>query len=155
MHFGLILPNLGLHQLAFQSLCSINSLIDAQTPHTFSIFQEDIEHAVVTPKASVFNLINIVDFDGILIATTIDNCITMRKSTTTARQMFYVWDLEWTRSTHNYLHSVQAFHGVDLIARSEEHAKAITGFSNRHCAAIIPDINFASIIEWVENEVDE
>lgn len=150
MNFGIILPNLGQNQLAFQALCSINSLVHAQCPHTFSIFQEDITRPIVAPKVGVFNLVNICDFNGILLATTVNNSLTMRKSTSTARKVFYVWDLEWMRSTHNYLHSVQAFHGVDLIARSEEHAKAIEGFCNNRVSAIIPDINFAGIIEWAE-----
>ena len=85
---------------------------------------------VIEPFFGVMNLQELWGFDGIAIATSVSSCLSLSNTQSPIKKFFYVWDLEWSRNRSSYDQGIQAFlkEDINLIARSEDHAKAIKNY---------------------------
>ena len=78
--------------------------------------------------------------------------LSMEKCFAPKNKLFYIWDLEWTRQHgKDFEFIVQAFTdpNIKLIARSEEHAKAIKNYCNRDVENIVNDFNLDKLVRII------
>ena len=93
-------------------------------------------------------------FEGSLFATSVSTSLSVQKSFAPKNKFFYVWDLEWTREHGRVFEStIKAFSNedIELIARSEDHAKAIENYCNVKVKHIVKDCNVEQLVR-ISNE---
>ena len=139
---GFILDDLSSSQLSYEVISSINNF-DISFDQDFVVFFENSSPMVIEPFFGVMNLQELWGFDGIAIATSVSSCLSLSNTQSPIKKFFYVWDLEWSRNRSSYDHGIQAFlkEDIGLIARSEDHAKAIKNYCNRDVVGIF-DFNY-------------
>lgn len=147
-NIGILLSHLGPSQLSFYVCSQINQLANLKKEYDFSLFFDNLVPPCIQPNCAVFNGNEIWGYEGVLVATTMDHAILLSKAVNKAKNFFYVWDLEWLRrNKNNFMYNMQAFRhpDVELIARSNDHKKAIENYCNRPVKHVIPDINLEQI----------
>ena len=134
---GFIVDDLSSSQLSYEVISSINSF-DTSFDQDFVVFFENSSPMVIEPFFGVMNLQELWGFDGIAIATSVSSCLSLSNTQSPIKKFFYVWDLEWSRNRSSYDQGIQAFlkEDINLIARSEDHAKAIKNYCNRDVVGI-------------------
>ena len=134
---GFIVDDLSSSQLSYEVNSSINSF-DTSFDQDFVVFFENSSPMVIEPFFGVMNLQELWGFDGIAIATSVSSCLSLSNTQSPIKKFFYVWDLEWSRNRSSYDQGIQAFlkEDINLIARSEDHAKAIKNYCNRDVVGI-------------------
>tara|TARA_R100001163_G_scaffold15543_1_gene14052 strand:+ start:6668 stop:7135 length:468 start_codon:yes stop_codon:yes gene_type:complete len=134
---GFIVDDLSSSQLSYEVISSINSF-DTSFDQDFVVFFENSSPIVIEPFFGVMNLQELWGFDGIAIATSVSSCLSLSNTQSPIKKFFYVWDLEWSRNRSSYDQGIQAFlkEDINLIARSEDHAKAIKNYCNRDVVGI-------------------
>jgi hypothetical protein len=134
---GFIVDDLSSSQLSYEIISSINSF-DTSFDQDFVVFFENSSPMVIEPFFGVMNLQELWGFDGIAIATSVSSCLSLSNTQSPIKKFFYVWDLEWSRNRSSYDQGIQAFlkEDIDLIARSEDHAKAIKNYCNRDVVGV-------------------
>ena len=134
---GFIVDDLSSSQLSYEVISSINSF-DTSFDQDFVVFFENSSPMVIEPFFGVMNLQELWGFDGIAIATSVSSCLSLSNTQSPIKKFFYVWDLEWSRNRSSYDQGIQAFlkEDIDLIARSEDHAKAIKNYCNRDVVGV-------------------
>ena len=143
---GFIVDDLSSSQLSYEVISSINSF-DTSFDQDFVVFFENSSPMVIEPFFGVMNLQELWGFDGIAIATSVSSCLSLSNTQSPIKKFFYVWDLEWSRNRSSYDQGIQAFlkEDINLIARSEDHAKAIKNYCNRDVCGIVDDFNIQQI----------
>ena len=151
MNIGIVVPHTGSSQISFYAIKEINSLIENGYKHDVILFFEHLISPIIKPLCGMMCINELMSFRGILINTTIDNTIMACARTCDINNqiIFYVWNLEWMRREKNiYLYNYNAFKNAHkLIARSENHAKAIENYSNRKVDKILAEFNVEEIIK--------
>jgi hypothetical protein len=150
MNIGIVVPHLGLSQISFYAIKEVNRLVDEKHSDDITLFFEHLVPSLIPPKCAVMCVNEIMSFKGTIITTTLDTTLmTLSRNTRKDnRVVFYVWDLEWMRpQKNNYLSNYQIFNSVHkLVARSDNHAKAIENYTNRNVDAIVKEFNVQEII---------
>ena len=150
MNIGIVVPHLGSSQISFYAIKEINKLVQQNYPDDLVLFFEQIINPVIQPQCATMCINELMSFKGILITTTIDNTIMSiaRNTRKNNRIIFFVWDLEWTRPNKNiYLYNYRAFNESDkIVARSENHARAIENYCNRPVGRIVEEFNIEEIV---------
>ena len=148
---GFLVENVSSSQLSFNLIKNINNHLQDNNDD-FVVFFENSTASVLSPNFSLMSVNEIWSFEGSLIATNVSTAISMRKCFAPKNKLFYVWDLEWTRQHgKDFEFIVQAFTdpNIKLIARSEEHAKAIKNYCNRDVENIVNDFNLEKIVRII------
>ena len=129
---GVILDHLSVSQLNLGFLSGLNKLSDT-TNDNVCVFNKNISPPLFDLKFGVFglNLMHDVE-DGVVIATDLDSASILIHSQTTARKIFYVWDLEWLHNPtkKNFLENVEIYRNIELFTRSQSYALAIQNYCN-------------------------
>lgn len=149
MNVGIILPNLGMSQLAYLAINQAN-LGDRFGKHNYFLFFQDIELPCIKPRVACLNISELSNFDGVLISTNVDMTLMAMRAVNNVKYIFYVWDLEWIRRGGiNFQEAMKVFRNpeVSLVARSDDHAKAIINYCNREPSLIAPNLNIEAILE--------
>lgn len=146
---GIILPHCGPSQLSFYVVNQVNNISNLHPKYDFCLFLENLIRPAIIPNCAVMHANEIFGFDGVLISTNINSAIACSKAVNKAKNIFYVWDLEWLRKQNDFIHNISAFRSpyIHLIARSESHKKIIEDYCNKKVEAVIPDINIMEILQ--------
>lgn len=126
---GIILPNLANSQLFFEA--SYNTkYIDTQLDLT--LFFENLSPVAFRCACGIMHVSEILNFNGTLISTTLDNTLLSLKAINQAKKIFYVWDLEWIRGKTDYLSNIAIYQNpnLKLFTRSDAYSRAIYNYSN-------------------------
>ena len=153
MNIGIIIPDMGPSQLAYMTINQCN--VGSQTEDSYFIFFENTKMPCVKPLVSCMNISELHTFNGILISTSIDTTLSALNAITNTRKIFYVWDLEWLRpNKNNFLYNMQAFRNekVELMCRSEHHAKVIRNYCNREPSLIFNNLNLLALKEHLKDK---
>lgn len=156
MKIGVIINNLSASQLSFSVIQNIKDIQKEYPEDDYVIFFENISAHVLTATCAVMNTTDIPSFDGVLIATNVETCLTAISSVSPSRKFFYVWDLEWIRQEgKNFQHNIKAYTNktIKLISRSESHSKAIKNYSNVDPVGVVEDFNLKKMREIIQNEI--
>jgi|TARA_R110000744_G_scaffold58320_1_gene121663 hypothetical protein len=151
---GVIVDDLSASQLSYYLIKNINEFLEDGLDD-FVVFFENATSSIVSPEFSVMAINEIWNFEGVLISTSISNTLSMLKSFSPERKIFYVWDLEWLRRHgKEFENTVKAFTDseVTLIARSKEHALAIENYCNIKIKHIVEDFNIKKLIRIINDE---
>lgn len=122
---------------------NIGNKISSETDIDVVGFYENLPNPVVPANFALMNIQDIWGFDGLTIATTIQQALALRQVPGNHPKIFYVWDLEFLREgKRNFLYNLQAYRSnLKIVCRSEEHAKCLSNYSNRYPDSIIENFN--------------
>lgn len=126
---GIIVPGLYNHQLFFEAAQNAK-YIDANLD--LIIFYEDLSPVSFRPPCAFMPTTEILNFNGLLISTTLTNTLLSIKAINMAKKVFYIWDLEWIRNNKNYLHNISIYQNPEIqcITRSQEYANELNNYAN-------------------------
>jgi hypothetical protein len=152
MNYGIIVPTLDMNQLAYETISIINREIASGSKDDYRIFFEELVPRCIDPACAVMNITEIFSYDGILISTTLDNTKLSLKTLGNIKRYFYVWDLEFLRNRKDYIDNIQIYRNpnIELIARSNDCAKAIKNYCGRTPSMIMPNFSFQEIKKHME-----
>ena len=106
-----------------------------------SVFFEQPSFPVMPVMAGRFQFAEAFGYNGTTVATSLATAQKFLSFPAIRKRFFSVWDLEWIRRPADYfaLRAIYANPLHQLIARSEEHAKAIENAWNVRVDKILPD----------------
>jgi hypothetical protein len=147
-NIGVILPNMEIGQLAYETLTQINTEIVEGSDLDYRIFFENISLQCVNPLCSVMNINEIWNYKGILISTTLENTLFSLQVKANVLRIFYIFDMEWLRNSKNYLFNLSILRSPNLllISRGNDAAKELERYSNRHPNLIMSKLNFKDLV---------
>lgn len=130
---GFIVDNLYNNQLS-NEICKELNILAQKSNYNVVVFTKNILPVNSALKFGVFGLSYIHGVsDGVLIATDLDSAEILIRSQTTAKKIFYVWNLEWMNiNKRNYLHNISIYNNIELVTRSKSYADAIGNYSNSY-----------------------
>lgn len=146
MKVGFCLKDFSLSQLAYYAIKMGNDLIKQDV--SVIGFYEDLKVQCARNDFPLMHSFETYGYGGILVATSLGTAATVLNSFSAQRRLFYVWDLEWLRLPYKQfgaLHRIYSNDSLELIARSDEHAKAIRNCFNRE-AEVIENFNIAQFL---------
>ena len=152
MKIGLVLEDASSNQLSYYAIRNFNYATNNNNDNDFVVFFENASPSVIQPAFAFMNSSEIWNFDGVLISTTAANTLLSINAIAPKKKFFYVWDLEWARPSGKEFNSmIKAYSNkeVGLIARSDDHAKAIKNYCNRDVCGIVPNFNMDQLMEIV------
>lgn len=87
-------------------------------------------------------------FHGAAISTTIKEADMLLKSSNNSRKIFYMWDAEWLIYPKNFdeISSVLLDNRLDIVCRSDSHAKLLENFCNKSPIGIVDNWNIDQIL---------
>lgn len=139
MKIGILLDNLTASQKAFSILSN---------PAPAYLFLKQPSPLCVPCNKPISCWHDIWGFDGAVMATTFESAFFLSKLPISKR-FFYVWDLEWLRNNgpKNYIHNLSLLqdNSIQLIARSDSHAKLIGNYCNRKVSQIIENFQYENL----------
>ena len=94
-----------------------------------AIFHADFGKLIMPSLASMYQLVEMWDFDGTVITTDFSIARQLITCPGPKKKLFYVWDFMWTKLpqfTYNNIADVYCNESLELIARSKEHAKVLS-----------------------------
>lgn len=144
---GIFLDDLHLSQLNFYMISHVNNLIRT-TDYDPIIFFKNIGVPAIRPFCACMNASEIWTFNGTLISTNLDSALTCIKATNNAKNILYLWDLEWMRGKNDYVHNVSILRHplIKVITRSKDHAKVVENYANITVSKIVEDANILELI---------
>lgn len=139
---GICSEDFGATDCNFFSINMANKIV-AETDIDVIGFYEDLPNQVVPANFGFMNIQDIWGFDGLTIATNINQALALKQVPGHHPKIFYVWDLEFLRGQNrNFLYNLEAYRSnLKIVCRSEEHAKCLENYSNRKCDSIIENFN--------------
>ena len=150
MNIAAIINDLGPSQKAFYMIKEFNKLC-ASASNSCVAFVNTSGVCVTKPLFSCMSIGFFSGFNGIAIATTIEEAKSLLETTNNSDKYLYLWDMIWTERTVNH----QAFCDVlrdprvKLIARSESHARAIQNFCNKRVVGVVDDWNHQQLLKII------
>ena len=153
MNVGLILPHVGPSQLAYYG---INQCVIAQehTPFDYFVCFREEQPPCMPIRLACMNISELYGFNGIVISTDLESSSMMLSAINNTLKFFYVWDLEWLRpNKSNFLSNMNIYRNpnLELIAQSEDHAKAIENYCNRKPKLVVQNLNLTEIINAINS----
>jgi hypothetical protein len=145
---GVCLPNLANSQASYFAINEANMLCNS-TANDVILFYEDLIRPLLKPLCATMNLSEITSFSGLLIGTTFNIAERMIKTVSPAVNIFYVWDLTWLRNERDFLRNagILSHPGLEIVARSMDHAEMIRKYCNREVSAVIDDFDLMKFLE--------
>lgn len=153
---GFLLSHLGINQLAFHFILNANNFLQEENNVDIIAFVCNLSPPIQYPNFASMNINEAFDFDGIVVATTLNTAQKMAHFPGPQCRYFYLWDLEWMRSPGYNFENLLAIYNnphLKLIARNNEHAMLIEKCWNRPVHAIIPNCDIRKFIEMVKKDV--
>jgi len=150
---GFLVDNTMANQLSYNLIKNINDYLE-NSSDDIVLFFENSTTSILPPNFSLMSTNEIWSFEGSLFATSVSTSLSVQKSFAPKNKFFYVWDLEWTREHgRDFESTIKAFSNedIELIARSEDHAKAIENYCNVKVKHIVKDCNVEQLVR-ISNE---
>ena len=147
-----LVPHTGSSQLAFFLINELNKMAETNPEIDAIIYHENKHRNCIPANFAVMSLSDAWANEGPVIATSLSTAKKMG-SFASERKIFYVWDIEWIRNNHMQTFQYEQYSDVytdsslELIARSESHAKIIENAFNKKVSHIVSDFNMSEILE--------
>lgn len=142
----------GSSQLAYYILMNLSKRIKEKNDISPFVFYENLQRPPMPPNFALMQMAEGWGQHGIGIATSVSTVNKMKHFPALSKRYFYVWDLEWMRMDPKFYNSYAEFYldeDIPLIVRCESHARLIENCFNRTPAAIIPNFNVDSLLEFI------
>lgn len=144
---GIVVPHLGASQLAYYTIQAVNKIKDTDCV----IYYENMVFPCIKPSCAVMCLNHMINFEGVLISTTINTTISAINVGHKAKHIFYVWDVEWLRiGKQSFLYNLQAYrNNIILVCRDYSHSKLLANYCNRKDINVIPEFDIEKIASLI------
>lgn len=141
---GIIIEDLGVSQLSYFAIRSMNALLQERPDLDGTIFYRQYAPLYTPAYFGVAGIDSLYSFNGTVVTTDLDGTELAVKYG--LKPIFYVNDLEWIRGKNNFLNNIKTFDGTSgLYCRSESHAIAIREYCGKE-PKIMPIFNVGEII---------
>lgn len=150
MKIAAIINDLGPSQKTFYLIKEFNKMC-ADAKMSCTAFVNVCTGYVTKPLFSCMSIAFFSDFNGIAIATTIEEAGSLLQATNNSDKYLYLWDLNWTERpvNHEGFCNILRDPRLKIIARSESHARVIENFCNKAPVGIVDDWNHKQLLEIV------
>jgi len=145
--FGVLTTGLDTSQAGVMITKNMNKA--AQMGWSPTIFFTDFYQPLVVPLFSTMQDVEAWSFPHPVIATNLMSAIKLAQAPLPTKKLFYILDLEWLYSTqrdYSMLLHLYCHNKIELIARSESHAKVIEECWKKPIA-IVKDFNCEDILK--------
>lgn len=146
---GLYFSDLINSQAIYEGISSANNMLDIRK-FDFYLFYNNIGLPPVEPLFGTFHIDAAHNFNGTIIATTVQDAILISKLASPKRKIFYAYDLEWYgHKALPYQLCLNAYRNnkLELWARSNSHVKALETCFNRAPNGIMKNFEMRSLYE--------
>lgn len=150
MKAGILIESLGMSQKAYEIIREINKINSLDEYWDIIVFYLEYDKFIIPPKFALMNMIEAYGMDCPLISTSIETTKTLSNCIKATRKFFYVFEMEWANSSHDVdeLLSVYTNPNIELIARSDDHAKVIEKCW-KSPIAVIENFNYEQITKLI------
>ena len=156
MNIGVIVEDLGMSQLSYSVINNINSACEHNSENDYVIFYENMSNPILPANCAIMNSSELWSFEGVVIATTASSAMFALDAVNKTKKFFYIWDLEWTRGRNrpDFIKNLRPYRNenITLIARSDEHVKAIQNYCNRKVPYVMKDFDIDKLQEIIKDE---
>ncbi len=152
MNIGIILPDLSVNQLAFNTIATINHELATGSTNDFTIFFEQLTPRAIEPHCAVMSTSELWHFKGLLITTTLSNTRLSAGILGPIKRVLLLQDLEWLRHEKDYLANVRLLKDLRLAVgvRSMSHSEAMFDYCGRRPTFIMPQFNFSELANAIK-----
>jgi len=141
-------PTLGSSQFAYSLIRQANLQVATRSADV-AVFFESAVRPCIQPAFACMQLAEGWNYDGVVVATSLQTARAVLNFPHPKSRYFYVWDLEWLRYPCVY-RDVQAIYGspqLRLIARSQDHAELIEDVWNTRVHGIAADFKVWEVVD--------
>lgn len=152
---GLYFKQLGETQAVYEGITSANKLVAHSQAFDVALFYSDLSAPIIEPHFGSFQSNATWKFNGTMIATNLMDAEFISKLISTKRKIFYVYDLQWhghdnlppifRRAPWEACSAIYRLPSLELWARSESHAKALSDAFNVKVAGIMKNFNLETL----------
>jgi len=142
-----ILQNLGPSQKSFYMIKEFNKLASLKD-FSVSAFYNRPSMPVIKPFFSCRNISFLSGFNGLAIATSLQDASSLLKSDNNSKKYLYLWDIEWLINPMPFSTAINILldKRLNIIARSKSHALTIENFCNKKPVGIVDNWNLNQLI---------
>lgn len=155
--FG-IMKNLGFDQLSYSIVNGLNGYYENPKVYAkmgdfvdFVVFSEIAMPTYATSKSfGIYHFSEIFEYNGPIMATDVSGADYLTGIPTVHKKYFYLWDLDWTRQNPKDWESLARVYQnpqLNLVCRSDDHARAVESAWNVKVNRIISEFNMEEIIK--------
>lgn len=153
-NFNILVPNVGASQSSFYLIHEANKLATTKPELDIIVFYENRHKSCLPANFSTMEISEAWCNSGPVMASSYSTAKKMA-SFPAERKLFYVWDLEWLRSSdvsqrYETHRDVYCNDSIELIARSDSHKKSIENAFNRDVGHVVADFNLEEILEILQ-----
>ena len=150
MKIAAVINDLGPSQKAFYLIKEFNRMC-ANAKMSCTAFVNTCSAYVTKPLFSCMSIAFFSDFNGVAIATTVEEANSLLQSSNNSDKYLYLWDMAWTEQpvNHDAFCNILRDPRLKIIARSESHAKTIENFCNKKVVGIVDDWNAEQLLQIV------
>ena len=148
-----ILQNLGPSQKLFYMIKEFNKLASLKD-FSVSAFYNRPSIPVIKPFFSCRNISFLSGFNGVAIATSLQDASSLLKSDNNSKKYLYLWDIEWLITPMSFSTAIDILldKRINIIARSKSHALTIENFCNKKPVGIVDNWNLNQLISLLTEE---
>ena len=114
-----------------------------------SIAPINISNKLMELDCAIMNMSEISSFyNGLLLATTIEQAYEIKSVKSNSQKCLYLWDLDWMYNTieYEYIYNILSDKSLHIIVRSESHDKALQNLCDKYkCTDIMPTFDLENI----------
>lgn len=148
INISTLINDLSASQNAFYMIKEFNKCIE-NTDISVGVFCNRHSVPVTQPLFSCRLANFLVSYNGIVIATTLEEAETILKLPNKSKRYLYLWDLDWLENPVFFSAAMNILRNdkLEILARSESHAKVIEHFCNRKVKGIVDNWNINQVLE--------
>lgn len=154
MNINVLLQDVGASQIAYCVIRNLNKLSDTRPDIDTIVYYENMHRNCIPPNFAIMQIAEAWGQHGPMIATSLSTAIKLT-GFPSERKIFYVWDLEWLRGEQRHYQmyaNIYTHPGLELIARSEDHKRAIENAFNREVKHVISDFDTNQLLKVLEGD---
>ena len=156
MKIAAIINDLSASQKAFYLIKEFNQLC-ADARISCTAFVNTCTAFVTRPLFSCMSIAFFSEYNGVAIATTVEEAKSLLETSNNSDKYLYLWDLPWTEQpvNHDEFCKIMRDPRLKIIARSTSHAKVIENFCNKAPVGIVDDWNHRQLLEIVGGDNED
>jgi len=133
MKLAFAVHDLGPSDLSLRLLTEGNRWVQEGVGNDLAVFYQEAARPPLTPFFSSCHLAEGWAYDGAVVATSFRTAELLLRFPSPRRKAFLAWDLDWLRDQYDFrrLRAVYGNPDLTIIARCEDHAKALSRCWNR------------------------
>lgn len=150
MKIAAVVNDLSASQKSFYLIKEFNKMC-ADAKMSCTAFVNTCTAMVTKPLFSCMSVAFFSEYNGVAIATTIEEAKSLLQASNNSDKYLYLWDLTWTERAvnHDAFCEILRDPRLKIIARSQSHAKAIQNFCNKEVVGVVDDWNKDQLLELI------